>query len=267
MRTLAHQVGLEFVDLARPCRSTPRSRRSSASRSPAATRRSRSRWEDGRLVVAMADPSNVFAVDDIRAIDRRRGQDRRRDRVSQIIETIEQLLPHGRRRRRGRAGRRGRATTTTLDLSSLNEVVEDAPIVKFVNLLITQAVAGPRVRHPRRADRARPAHPVPHRRRAARGDALAAQHPGRRHQPPEGHGRHQHRRAPHPAGRPHLDEGAGPRHRPARRDAADGVRREGRHAHPRQGPGAAAPRGPRASCPRRSHASRTRTASRTARSS
>ena len=37
----------------------------------------------------------------------------------------------------------------------------------------------------------------------------------------------------------------GTRHRPPRRDAADGVRREGRHANPRQGPGAAAPRGPR----------------------
>ena len=28
-----------------------------------------------------------------------------------------------------------------------------------------------------------------------------------------------------------------PRHRPARRDAADGLRREDRHADPRQGPG------------------------------
>ena len=47
------------------------------------------------------------------------------------------------------------------------------------------------------------------------------------------------------------DEGRRPRHRPARRDAADGVRREGRHAHPRQGPGRAARSRISASCPRR----------------
>ena len=42
-----------------------------------------------------------------------------------------------------------------------------------------------------------------------------------------------------------------PQHRPARRDPADRVRREGRHAHPRQEPGGPAARGSRASCPRR----------------
>ena len=40
---------------------------------------------------------------------------------------------------------------------------------------------GPRLRHPPRADRARPAGALPHRRRAARGHALAQDHPVRRH--------------------------------------------------------------------------------------
>ena len=88
----------------------------------------------------------------------------------------------------------------------------------------------PRVRHPHRADRARSADPVPHRRRAARGRCARAQeHPGRPHQPPEGHGRHQHRREARPAGRPHLDEGRRQADRPACRDPADRLRREGRH--------------------------------------
>ena len=65
---------------------------------------------------------------------------------------------------------------------------------------------GPRLRHPHRADRARPAGALPHRRRAARGHALAASDPVRRHLPAEDHGRHRHRRAPHPAGRPAVGQ-------------------------------------------------------------
>ena len=48
-------------------------------------------WEDGKLVVAMADPSNVFAVDDIRALA---GAEVRTvvATASQIIETIERFF-------------------------------------------------------------------------------------------------------------------------------------------------------------------------------
>src|SRR4051794_41488605 len=63
--TLAAQIGLDYVDL------------SEATIDPAATvlitpalaRRYQALpigWEDHKLVVAMADPSNVFAIDDIR---------------------------------------------------------------------------------------------------------------------------------------------------------------------------------------------------------
>ena len=76
-------------------------RRSSPSRWPAATRRCRSGGTDGRLVVAMADPSNVFAVDDIRSIT---GAD-----VQTVVATAAQIhrrdrpLPPARRRRRRRS--------------------------------------------------------------------------------------------------------------------------------------------------------------------
>ena len=65
--TLASQLGLEYVDVADYAVD------SSATTliSDALARRYQALpigWQDGRLVVAMADPSNVFAVDDIRTI-------------------------------------------------------------------------------------------------------------------------------------------------------------------------------------------------------
>jgi type IV pilus assembly protein PilB len=67
VRTLANQVGLEFIDLGD--RVVDPSVASLVSE--ALARRYQAipvAWEDGRLIVAMADPSNVFAVDDIRAM-------------------------------------------------------------------------------------------------------------------------------------------------------------------------------------------------------
>ena len=153
------------------------------------------------------------------------------------------------------------------DLTSVREVTEDAPIVKLVNLLITQAIAGPGVGHPHRAGRARPAGPLPHRRRAPRGDAAAEEHPVGHHQPAQDHGRHQHRRAAHAPGRPHQRHDRRPRRRPAGRHPAHGLRREGRHADPRQVDRPAAPRRPRLPARPTGPASSRPTASPTGRSS
>jgi type IV pilus assembly protein PilB len=137
VRTLARQVGLEFVDLGDW--TIDGSVASVVSESLA--RRYQAipiGWEDGKLVVAMADPSNVFAVDDIRALA---GADVRSvvATASQILETIEQLY-----RVDGEVDEIMQAATDEADdeadLSNLSEVVEDAPIVKFVNLLVNQAV-------------------------------------------------------------------------------------------------------------------------------
>jgi type IV pilus assembly protein PilB len=137
VRTLARQVGLEFVDLG----DFTIDGSVAALVSESLARRYQAipiGWEEGKLVVAMADPSNVFAVDDIRALA---GADVRTvvATASQIIETIEQLY-----RVDGEVDEIMAAATDEaddeVDLSSINEVLEDAPIVKFVNLLVNQAV-------------------------------------------------------------------------------------------------------------------------------
>jgi type IV pilus assembly protein PilB len=137
VRTLARQVGLEFVDLG----DWTIDGSVSSLVSESLARRYQAipiGWEDGKLVVAMADPSNVFAVDDIRALA---GADVRSvvATASQILETIERFY-----RVDGEVDEIMQAATDEADeeadLSSLSEVVEDAPIVKFVNLLVNQAV-------------------------------------------------------------------------------------------------------------------------------
>jgi len=141
---LARQLGLEFVDLAE----YPIDRGAVALLPEAMARRLLAlpiTWAEAvssdtpRLVVAMADPGNVLAVDDLRAvtgaeiqvvvgtrtqlveaIDRFHRLDAEVDEVAQIA--AEELAEDD-------------------DAGMAREAVEDAPIVKFVNLLIAQAVA------------------------------------------------------------------------------------------------------------------------------
>ena len=134
---LATQIGLRFVDLGDyPVDG------SALGRVPGPVCRRHSAmplgFEDGKLVVAMADPANVFAIDDIRsltglevkpvvstradvgaAIDRYYRADSDLDDLSSVMDASSELEE---------------------DLSKVKEVVEDAPIVKYVNLLIIQAI-------------------------------------------------------------------------------------------------------------------------------
>jgi type IV pilus assembly protein PilB len=133
---LATQIGLRFVDLSEFAVDG-----SAVGRVPGAVCRRHSAmpigFEDGRLLVAMADPANVFAIDDIRsltgldvkpvvatradvaaAIDRYYRADSDMDDITSILDAQEEED----------------------DLSKVKEIVEDAPIVKYVNLLITQAI-------------------------------------------------------------------------------------------------------------------------------
>jgi type IV pilus assembly protein PilB len=93
-------------------------------------------YEDGRLLVAMADPANVFAVDDIRATT---GMD-----VKPVVATKADVLAAINRYHRVDSDLDD--LTASIDMGGeesiddLKAVVEDAPIGKFVNLLITQAV-------------------------------------------------------------------------------------------------------------------------------
>ena len=137
VRTLARQIGLQFVDLD----SYPVDATVSGLIPESVAKRHQALpigWEDGRLVVAMANPSDVFAIDDIRAIT---GADLKTVVVtsSQLAKSLERLVEID-----SDAGAVAQIAAEEFedetDLSKLSEVVEDAPIVKFVNLLIMQAV-------------------------------------------------------------------------------------------------------------------------------
>lgn len=133
---LASQIGMPFVDLSDMVLDG-----SATARVPGAVCRRHHvipiGIEDGSLILAMADPANVIARDDVRsltgmevkpvvavrhdvaaAIDRAYRADSDLDDLTTAMEVEEDKA----------------------DLDQLHEVVEDAPIVKFVNLLITQGI-------------------------------------------------------------------------------------------------------------------------------
>ena len=125
------------------------------------------------LLVAMADPTNVLAVDDIQIATGARlpGRGRRRrghrgaDRPPQHAS---ERRHRGDRRATSRRPRRSLAGVSDMQVSA-----EDAPVVKLVYSILGQAVGRGRLRRPLRARRGRDAGPLPDRRRAARGRARA----------------------------------------------------------------------------------------------
>ncbi|HZU72152.1 MAG TPA: ATPase, T2SS/T4P/T4SS family [Acidimicrobiales bacterium] len=96
-------------------------------------------WEGHQLVVAMADARNVVAVDDIRTIT---GRDIKvvlapPAAIASTIERYDRLDGDA----ESISAEAAESFDAEDDLTSLKEVVEDAPIVKLVNLLITEAVS------------------------------------------------------------------------------------------------------------------------------
>jgi type IV pilus assembly protein PilB len=92
---------------------------------------------DGRLLVAMADPSNVFAIDDLRILTRHEirpalaspeeiqtllGQTSRLDAV--VADLVEE----------------SGGADVPLDQADISDVSDDAPVVRLVNSLIARAV-------------------------------------------------------------------------------------------------------------------------------
>jgi type IV pilus assembly protein PilB len=137
--TLAEQLGLEFVDLA----TYPVDPQAAQLVTEPLARRYLALpigWWEGRLIVAMADPSNVFAIDDIRTIT---GAD-----VRQVVATAEAVTAainkyHRKDSEAEHISAEASASSTSVDedrLANVKEVREDAPIVRLVNLLITQAI-------------------------------------------------------------------------------------------------------------------------------
>ncbi|MGH2692749.1 MAG: GspE/PulE family protein, partial [Actinomycetota bacterium] len=136
---LARQIGLDFVDL-NEYQIDPQA---AALLSEQVARRYRALpigFEDDHLVVAMSDPANVFALDDIRTIT---GME-----VKPVVATagdIEAAI-----RKYGSFDQSveeiateasSQADDGAVDLEELGAAVEDAPIVKLVNMLINQAVS------------------------------------------------------------------------------------------------------------------------------
>jgi type IV pilus assembly protein PilB len=132
---LAQQIGMRFVDLAE----YPVDGAALASVPQTVCRRYNAMpigYEDGKLLVAMSDPANVFAIDDMRSIT---GVD-----VKPVVATKSDVSSAINRYYRADSDLDDLTMVLDqeddTDLESLKEVVEDAPIVKFVNLLITQAI-------------------------------------------------------------------------------------------------------------------------------
>lgn len=136
---LAEQIGLRFVDLAdAPVDAT------AVAKLPASVCQRHNvlpiGFDGHTLVVAMSDPGNVIALDDIRSMSRMD--------VRPVVATLADLKSAIARYCRNdseldelqsnlvEAAEAGESD----DLSSMTSVTEDAPIVKYVNLLITQAI-------------------------------------------------------------------------------------------------------------------------------
>ena len=137
---LAEQLGLEFIDLSE----TPLDA-SAVGLVPQTTARRHScipvRIEDEKLILAMADPANVVAVDDIRALTKRDV----RTVVATKVDVQGAISRYYRLDSAAESLAEEAATAHDDEQKSLEEAVgsagaEDAPIIKLVNMLITQAV-------------------------------------------------------------------------------------------------------------------------------
>jgi type IV pilus assembly protein PilB len=139
LKILAEQIGIPFVDFAerRPDPTVvavvPRDLATRYSLMPVAFD------ESGRLIVAMADPQNVLALDDLRIVT---GYDcvpaiATRD---DIMGTIEQVYNAAHQAGTHQLVSSELAGGSDEDLTKMSEVTTDAPIVKLVNFIITKAV-------------------------------------------------------------------------------------------------------------------------------
>jgi type IV pilus assembly protein PilB len=133
---LAAQAGLAFVDLSEAAVDP-----AAVARVPAALCRQYTvlplRVEGTRLVLATADPANVFATDDVRSVT---GLE-----LVHVVATRADLLQAISRHCRdgsdlGDLGGELSVAGEDDDLSRLTEIVDEAPVVRYVNLLITQAI-------------------------------------------------------------------------------------------------------------------------------
>src|SRR5436309_5636101 len=135
VRALAEQVGLEFVDLA----DYPIDPTATTLLPDALARRYRAipiGERDGKLLVAMSDPANVYALDDIRTIT---GRD-----VQPVVATaadVEQAIQKF-SHMDGQVEALASEAAEQADQEDLavGAALEEAPIVRLVTAIMTQAV-------------------------------------------------------------------------------------------------------------------------------
>jgi type IV pilus assembly protein PilB len=136
---LAELLNLSFVDL-----SDQKIDQSAVSVVPEAVARRHNlipiAFDGSRLVVAMADPANVVAIDDIRAMTKRE--------VRQVVATKADVINAINRYYRLDSAAETLVEEATAERDKEHDLeaelqsagADDAPIIKLVNLLITQAV-------------------------------------------------------------------------------------------------------------------------------
>ena len=132
------------------------------------------------LLVAMADPANVLAVDDIALMT---GYEVRvavasREDIAALISRLTRLDDVVGRRAEIDRGRRRLG-----EIVDLRESADDAPVIKLVNQIIAQAVEQGASDIHFEPDGTRDARALPHRRRARRDDDRPAAHGQRRRSP------------------------------------------------------------------------------------
>ncbi|MEX2548648.1 MAG: ATPase, T2SS/T4P/T4SS family [Nitriliruptoraceae bacterium] len=134
---LATQIGMEFVDIP----DADVDPRATTMLSDTIMRRHNVLpigFDQGKLVLAMSDPSNVVAIDDVRTLTKMevKAVVATKEDVTSAIAKYASMSDDIETMAGDLAGEEDDD-----DLSGLHAVTEDAPIVKFVNLLISQAVA------------------------------------------------------------------------------------------------------------------------------
>jgi hypothetical protein len=167
------------------------------------------------LLVAMADPSNVLAVDDIAIMT---GYEVRiavapPDDIATLISRLDRLEDAVTASDGQVEEEEGGA-----EVVDLHDTAEDAPVIKLVNRPGGRAR---RLRHPSRSRRARAARALPHRRGPPGRHHRGASHGLRSGLARQDHGRAEHRRASPAPGRSRRPDRRGSPRRPACRHAAE----------------------------------------------
>ena len=197
---------------------------------------------DTKLFVAMADPTNVLAVDDLkrrvqmeivpmiateRAVnDALSGVHAASTNMSEVLKQVAEEAAAGDIEVQAKK-------REDIDLDRLATDSEDAPVIKIVNLILAQAIK----------EKASDIHIEPFQRTLKlryridgeldRGGVAAKSAPARDHVAHQDSRRSQHRGAPRAAGRKVPHQGDGERGRSAYLDSAHLAWRKGRHPYPR----------------------------------